>query len=167
MCVCACGVCVCCVCVCVCVCLCVCVCMRACVVCVFGVCVCVCVCVHACVCGVCVCVCVCMRACVVCVCVCMRACVVCVCVYARLKDHTSLAEGCVVCHPNSPGCPCLGSTAVCLLGGVSKVSTLTPINSPGPLLPPALLYQGKATHGRSLTSPEGEGNWEGRGKRRG
>ena len=162
MCVCVCVwcVCVCVVCVCVCVCLCVrvCVCMRAWCVCVCLVCVCVCVCVHACVCGVCVC---------VCVCVCMRACVVCVRVYARLKDHTSLAEGCVVCHPNSPGCPCLGSTAVCLLGGVSKVSTLTPINSPGPLLPPALLYQGKATHGRSLTSPEGEGNWEGWGRRRG
>ena len=83
---------------------------------------------------------------------------VCVC----LKGHTSLAEGCVVCHPNSPGWPCLGSTALCLPGDVSKVSTLTPINSPGPLPPPALLYQGKATHGRSLTSPVGEGNWEGR-----
>ena len=82
---------------------------------------------------------------------------------ACLKGHTSLAVVGVVCHPNSPGWACLGSTAVCLLGGVSKVSILTPINSPGPLPPPALLYQGKATHGRSLTSPEGEGNWEGAG----
>ena len=29
--------------------------------------------------------------------------------------------------------------------------------------PPALLCQGKATHGRSPTSPEGKGNWEGVG----
>ena len=115
-----------------------------------------------CVCVLCVCVCVCVW-CVVCG-VCVR---VCVCVCVCLKGHTSLAEGCVVCHPNSLGWPCLGSTAVCLPGGVSKVSTLTPINSPGPLPPPALLYQGKATHCRSLTSPEGEGNWEGRGSRRG
>ena len=89
-----------------------------------------------------------------------------VCVCVCFKGHTSVAEGCAVCHPNSPGCPCLGSTAVCLLGGVSKVSTLTPINSPGPLPPPGLLYQGKATHDRALTSSEGEGNWEGGQDRR-
>ena len=69
----------------------------------------------------------------------------------------------MVYHANSPGWPCLCSTAVCLLGGVFKVSTLTPINSLGPLPAPALLYQEKATHGRSFTSPEGEGNWEGAG----
>ena len=50
--------------------------------------------------------------------------------------------------------------AVCLLGGVSKVSTLTPINFHRPLPTPALPYQGKATHGRSFTSPVGVGNWE-------
>ena len=93
----------------------------------------------------------------VCVCVCAHACRLC------LKGHTSLALVGMVCHPNSPGWPCLGSTAVCLLGGMSKVSTLTPINSLGPLPTPALLYQGKATHGRSFTSPEGDGNWEGVG----
>ena len=89
------------------------------------VCVCVvCVCVRVCVCCVCVCVCgVCVCVCCVCVCV---VCCVCVCVCVCLKGHTSLAEGCVVCHPNSPGWPCLGSTAVCLLGGVSKVGDLDP-----------------------------------------
>ena len=42
---------------------------------------------------------------------------------------------------------------------MSKVLHLDPNQLPTP----ALLYQGKATHSRSFTSPEGEGNWEGAG----
>ena len=78
----------------------------------------------------------------------------------HLKDHTSSAMVGAVCHPNSLDWLCLSCTAVCLLAGVSNVSTLTSINSPGPLPTPALLYQGKATYGGSSTSPEGERNWE-------
>ena len=62
------------------------------------------------------------------------------------RPHLS-SEGCVVCHRIRPGWPSLGSTAVCLLRGVSEVSTLTPINTWTTPRPP-LLY----------TLTDGEGN---------
>ena len=75
-----------------------------------------------------------------------------------LNAHTCLALVGMVCHGHSPRDGRVLAPAICLLGGVSKVLHLDPNQLPTP----ALLYQGKATHGRSFTSPEG-GNWEGAG----
>ena len=72
-----------------------------------------------------------------------------------LNDHTCLAlVGATQTVLNGR----VLAPTICLLGCVSKVLHLDPNQLPTP----ALLYQGKATHGRSFTSPEG-GNWEGAG----